>query len=236
MAKKELTEFDIIKKQFSKLEKLNQRLKNIASAYYIAYDGTIYMKSLVNFIEKFVHVANPEEIDRFYGCMIMPNELFEFCKNAKKSKLTINATEKAYYFGQDDNDDVKFTINILNSNKDVDMSYIISSIRPKMYKRFFEIYEKTDMYHIYDDDKEFHPFTEIDVDDIASANPVFIKYNNTDLTITKHLLLDIKKSDKLSIARIAYVLIDGGMKRVFYMIKHECELYDTYTIFNTLQS
>ena len=236
MAKKELTEFDIIKKQYSKLEKINQRLKNIASIYYIAYDGTIYMKSLVSFVEKFIHLANPDDIDRFRGCMILPNQFFEFSKKAKKSKLTINATEKAYYFGQDDTDDISLTLNIVNNEKDIDKNYIDANIKPDMYKRFFEIYAKPDIYHIYDDDKEFHPFKDNEVENIAGAKPFFLTFNDSNLTITKHLLLDIKKDDKISIARIGYVPIEDDMKRVVYMLKHECDIYDSYTIFNTLQS
>lgn len=236
MAKKELTEFDIIKKQFSKLEKLNQRLKNIASAYYIAYDGTVYMKSLVGFIEKFIRLKNPDDIDRFMGCMILPNEFFEFCKKSKKSKMTITSTVKAYYFGQDDDEDLKLTLNIVNQKKDIDTQYIEANIKPKMYKRFFDIYSDTSGYMIYDDHEEFHSFTDEEVKAIAGATPVFWKFNNTDLTVTKHLLLDIKKTDKLALARIGYLPIENHMKRVMYMMKHTCELYDIYTIFNTLQS
>lgn len=236
MAKKELSEFDIIKKQFSKLEKLNQRLKNITSGYYIAYDGTIYMKSLVGFVEKVLHLTNPEEISRFYGCMILPNTFFEFGKNAKKSKLTINATEKAYYFGQTDDDEITLTINIVNPHIEIDNQYINTSIRPKMYKRFFEI-PTDDKYHVIDQNEiKFRSFTETEVEEIANANPLFIKFNNCDLTITKHLMLDIKKTDKLLITQIAFIPIDEHMKRMFYMIEQECELYTVNTIFNTLQS
>lgn len=236
MPKKELTEFDIIKKQFSKLDKLNQRLKNIASIYYIAYDGTVYMKSLVGFIEKFIHLSNPSDIDRFMGCMILPNEFFEFSKKAKKSKLTITATEKAYYLGQDDNDELKYTINIVNPNNVIDKEYIDANIKPKMYKRFFNIYTVDSGYSIYKDDKVFNNFTDKETEDIAGAKALFIKFNNSELTITKNLMLDIKKNDKVSIARIGYMPIENNLNRVLYMLKQECDIYELYTIFNTLQS
>ena len=236
MAKKELTEFDIIKKQFSKLEKINQRLKNICECYYIAYDGTIYVKSLVGFIEKLIRLNNPEEINRFYGCMILPNQFFDFSKKAKKSKLTINATNKGYYFGQDDSDELTLMINTVNPDSEIDLQFIDLHIKPKMYKRLYEVYSNNEMYTLYEDNDKFNSLTNDEVDMIVNAKAIFLKFNGSDLTLTKHLILDIKKSDLVSIARVGYRKIEDNMMRVFYMIKHECDIYTSYTIFNTLQT
>lgn len=235
MAKKELTEFDIIKKQYSNLEKINQRLKNICSGYYISYDGIIYMKSIVGFIEKVAHLCNPENIDRFKGCLILPNAFFEFSKKAKKTKLTINATEKGYYFGQNDNDELSLEILIQNSNESIDQNYILTKIHPNMYKRFFEIND-TNKYLIFKDYGNFIQLPSSDVETLISSNPLYISYDNTTITFTKHLMMDIKKDDLVGFCHVSYTDIDSNSSRVFYMIKQQCELYDIYTIFNTLQN
>ena len=235
MAKKELTEFDILKKQYSNLEKINQRLKNVCSGYYIGYDGIIYMKSIVGFVEKIAHLADPESIEKFKGCLILPNKFFEFSKKSKKTKLTITATEKGYYFGQDDTDELKLEIPIQNPIESIDQNYISTKIKPTMYKRFFEITDD-EKYCVYEDSGKFTNLSLNDVEIIASANPLYINYQSSKLTITKHLMLDIKKTDLLGISRISYQKIDQTSNRVFYMLKQECELFDTYTIFNTLQT
>lgn len=235
MAKKELSEFDILKKQYSNLEKINQRLKNVCSGYYIGYDGVIYMKSIVGFVEKIANLVNPESIEKFRGCLILPNKFFEFSKKAKKTKLTITATEKGYYFGQDDDDDLQLEIPIQNPNKLIDQDYITTKIKPTMYKRFFEITDEN-RYFIYEDSGKFTNFSSSDINLIASANPLYLSYQASNLTITKHLILDVKKTDLLGISRISYQKIDHASNRVFYMLKQQCDLFDIYTIFNTLQS
>lgn len=235
MAKKELTEFDIMKKEYSNLVKINQKLKNISDGYYISHDGNIFMSSLVPFIEKFIHLHNPEAISHYLGSMIMPNAFFDFTKIAKKTKLTIVPTERGYHFGQDDTDDSEFTyfINVINPNKEIDSNYVDVNIKPKMYKRFFEL--NTESYVQYEDNKFVDLLSE-DVEALIGANPVYINFDGTDLTLTKQLFLDIKKDDKLAIARICYQKISDKEYRVLYMMKHTTDLYDSYTIFNVLQS
>ena len=234
MAKKELTEEDKLKKQYSELVKINQKLKNISSGYYISYDGMIYMKSLVPFVEKFIHLHNPEVINKIYGAMIMPNAFFDFTKKAKKTKLTILETESKIHFGQNDTDELVYTINIVNDDELIDKDYIDAKIKPEMYKRFFEL--NSDKYIQYEDNNIFHPLTEEEVKSMANASVVYLNFNNTTLTLTKQLFLDIKKTDNFSIRRVCYEDIGKGKARVFYMIKQSTELYDIYTIFNTLQS
>ena len=234
MAKKELTEDDILKKQYSSLVKINQRLKNISEGYYISHDGTIHMKSLVDFIEKIVVLHDVEVIDRFLGSMIMPNAFFNFTKKAKKSKLIITPTNTSYHLGQEDDEELTYTINVVNANKEIDMNYTKANIIPKMYKRFFEL--ESDMYEQFPDKDEFHPLTEEETENIIKANPVYLLFHDHKLTLTKHLCLDIKKGDTLSLARYCRQKLDGKHYRVFYMLKHETELYTDYTIFNTLQS
>ena len=233
MAKKELTEEEKFKKQYSELVKINQKLKNISEGYYISYDGNIYLKSLVPFIEKFIHLANPESINKLYGSMIMPNSLFDFTKNAKKTKLTILETESKIHFGQNDCDELQYTVNVVNDNLQIDSDFIKAKIIPQMYKRFFTL--NNDEYIQYEDNDIFHPLSENEIEALSNSNVVYLEFNNTILTLTKQLFLDIKKDDKISIRRVCYKNIDNGKYRVFYMFKQTTDLYDVYTIFNTLQ-
>lgn len=230
---KELTREDLIKKQYSELHKINQRLKNISECYYISYDGTIYMKSSVPFVEKMIHLRYPEKINLFYGAMILPNQFFEYAKKAKKSKMTINQNDTSFEFGQEDDPEIYLGIHIVNMNANNDEEYRKARVIPKMYKRFFEL--GGDEYTLYKDCGNFTRLTDEQMDAIVNANPVILLYNNASITLTKHLMLDIKKTDMISISRNCYQRIDPRNCRVFYMLKNETDLYDCYTIFNTLQ-
>ena len=227
---KELTHEQIIKKQYSNLEKLNQRLKNISEAYYIATDGTVYVKSLVPFTEKFIHLACPENVEMFQKALIMPNEFFQFTKNAKKTHLTFFEGENKIVFGQDDKEDVNVTISLLSDDEESNRNTIL----PKMYKRFFSL--NTPEFVPYEDRGTFIDLPEDSTERLLSACPIYYAWNGTELTFTKHLFLDIKKGDRLSISRNCYLPLENGSILVFYMIKQITELYDCYTLFNVLQS
>lgn len=230
---KELTREDFIKKQYSELNKINQRLKNISECYYISYDGTIYIKSLVPFVEKMVHLRYPEKIALFYGAMILPNQFFDFAKKAKKTKMTIEETENSFKFGQEDDPELSITVNIVNMDEKNDEEYRKARVIPKMYKRFFEL--RGEGYISYKDCGDFTRLSDDQIDAIVNASPVILNYNNASITLTKHLMLDIKKDDSISISRDCYQRIDTRDCRVFYMVKNETDLYDCYTIFNVLQ-
>ena len=238
MAKKELTEEDIIKKQYTQLNKINQRLKNVSDGYYISYDGTIYMSSLVSFIEKFIKLHKPEDIEKFHGCMILPNEFFQFSKNAKKTLMTASFEDNKFKFGQTNDDQLSLVINKYASNEEGDKFIKKSLIDEKenicMYKRFFQLEELE--FNFYNDKDNFHELTEEEVFELYDSKPIELEFNGTELILTKHLLLDIKKSDSIGIARYGFKCIDEYNKRVVYMIKHTTDLYDSYTIFNTLQN
>lgn len=237
MAKKELTEFDILKKQYSNLQKINQRIKNISSGYYIAHGGVIYLLSSVDFIEKVIVLNDPSLVDRFFGCMIMPNAFFDFTKNAKKTKLTIDAKDNEFIFGQNDNDEISYHLTIVNKDASIDKDYLKVNLIPKMYKRFFEIKDASPDYVLYKNDNTFLCLTSEQQELILSAKPVYMNFNHTTLTLTKQLIGDIKKSDgHVSIARVGYKPIDEHLQRVFYVLKQDTDIYECYTLFNTLQS
>lgn len=242
---KELTEFDVYKKQYSELQKINQRLKNICSIYYISHTGGIHMKSLVHFLEKVGTLNDPKKIDRFYGAMILPNEFFEFSKNAKKTKLTIDYSDPTkIIFGQNDSD-LTLTINIVNSDPNIDENYIKTRIDPKMdYKRMTELNDASKYYWTptkYDGEMVMPPVTEYqcteqDVIDLVDGSPVFIRDGKVNLTLAKQILLDIKKTDQLKVSWECFQIINKSTYRVFYMIEQTTDIYSCWTLFNILQS
>lgn len=233
MAKKELTREDILKKQYSNLVKINQRLKNISSGYYLAYDGTIYMNSLVSFVEKFIHLNDPECISEFLGTEVMPNAFFEFTKIAKKSKLTITETNKGFWFGQNDSD-LTFELPIANSDKSVDTTYCKEVISPAMYKRMWTL--ENEEGYTKSKGQDFQELPKSCVEDLLSPNPVYIEITAGNKTLlTKHILLDLKKDDVLLIAKFGEIPIDKTSQRTFYMLKQITDIYTCYTLFNTLE-
>lgn len=244
--KKELSEFEIYKKQYSELQKINQRLKNICSIYYIGHTGGIHMKSLVSFLEKVGTLNDPSKVDRFFGAMILPNEFFEFSKNAKKTKLTIDYSDPSQIvFGQDDNDELKLVVHIVNSDKEIDENYMKAKIDPKMgYKRLNELNDPSKYNWIpikTPDGEVFPPVTsytcsEQDVINLASGLPVFIKDDKVTLTLAKQMFLDIKKTDNIAIKWVCFTVIEKGSYRVFYNIQQDTDIYTCNTLCCVLQS
>ena len=235
MAKKELTEAELHKKEYGVLVNINQRLKNICECYYISYGNYIYVKSLVSFIEKVVvlHDDVCNSLSLFKGAMVMPNAFFDFTKNAKKTKLTINPTLESVYLGQNDNDEITHKINIVNQNQESDDGFINTQITPSMYKRFFTLVD--DCYVRFDDCETYYDISEEELEALVNAEPIYLSIHGKPLTFTKQLVLDLKKGDTLAIARTCYQEIEDGKKRVFYTLKHTTNLYTDYTIFNVLQ-
>lgn len=235
MAKKELTYLDILKKEYSELVKINQKLKYISKGYYISYDGKIYLQSLVPFAESVITLRYPDKLNFFRGGTVLPNSFFDFSKNAKKTKLTFKETEndkgKCFVFGQEDCD-LSYTYQITNPEPSLDNEYIDEIINPNMYKMFFTDFSNAYKYN----DTEFMTFTEDQIQALLDAKPLFFEYNDNEFVLTKHMFLDIKKGDKIGIIRVAFITIENGKRKVFYFLKHETDLYEKITLINTIQS
>ena len=231
------TREDVLKKAYSKLTDLNQRLKNISGCYYIHEDGSIYLKSLMSITETVAQLRYPETIEPYLGAMILPNQFFDFYKKAKKTKLvitednTLEGRGKAFYFGQNDDSKLHYTLNVVNDPEDFQDDFLDTMIKPEMYKRFFQL--KSDEYMIYPDKDEYTYFTEEKIHGLCDAKAIFMQFNGMELTFTKHLFLDIKKDDKIGIARYGYRPIEDDPNYQFiYTIKHDTELYTSHTIFS----
>lgn len=235
MAKKELTYLDILKKEYSELVKINQRLKYISKGYYISYDGTIYLQSLVGFEEAVVMLRYPEKLKYFKGGTILPNSFFNFSKQAKKTKLTIEETEnekgKCFIFGQEDGD-LSYTYQITNPDSCIDDQYVTEVIRPHMYKRFYDDFANAIEY----EKSDFLMLSEKQVMTIVEAKPLYLTYNENEFVLTKHIVLDIKKGDALGIRRLYYFPIENGKKKVYYFLKHVTDLYEKIILISTVQS
>ena len=237
---KELTKIEVLKKQYSKLYNLNQRLKNISSCYYISHAGYVYLKSLNKFSEVIIELRYPETIDFFNGAMILPNAFFDFGKNAKKTKLTIEEITKdntGVKLGQVDDPELNYFINIVNPDYKADEEYTKKIIIPEMYKRFFDL-SNPDLYNQYPvEDAPYIKISDEDyIDMLVNAKEKVIPYNNTVLIFTKQLFADGKKDDSLEFRKLCFQSLKDSLYRVFYILKHECDIYTSYTIFSVPQS
>lgn len=239
MAKKVLTREESLKKGYRELWNLNQRLKNISKLYYISYDGSIYMKSLLHFVEIHATLRYPEKFEHFKGCVIKPNEFFQFGKALKISKLQVEEImdEDGYHFvfKQSDYPDLSYTMHMTNPMKEMESSYLKEKIIPIFYKRLFEIRDTTKYEQF---EESYFPLDNDQVEDLCDAKPVEFKtpYGDT-IFLTKQLCLDIKKGDFLQIVKTAKQEIPGGLNefRVFFMITHDTDMYSSYTLFNRVK-
>lgn len=226
-----------MKKSYSDLVELNQYLKNIASVYYIHYDGVIYMKALVEFTDVLVHLNGSLRLEPFYGCMILPNKLFEFKKEAKKSSLVFHEEDPSIIKMEDTKTNISIDINKVNlfdEDPEKSMEYVNSRIKPEMYKKFFEIDDEK-IYTQHPQKDVFHQLTKQEVYRLYKQEPLYVNlYNEGPILITRNLMLDIKEDDSIWIARRCEIPVDGDAKKVFFMIKHDTNYYTSYTIFNCL--
>jgi hypothetical protein len=112
-------------------------------------------------------------------------------------------------------------------------------IIPQMYKRLFHIvdfnHDSSDESYIPYPPERFLDLPEDQVKTLVDAQPLYKEYNGTTLTLTKHLMLDIKSGDSVAFKRKCYQRIDNEECRVFYELSHETNIYLSFVIFNTLQ-
>lgn len=231
---KEYTREDELRACYSKLCNLNQRLKNISECYYIAYDGSLFMKSLIPFMDVFAKLHDPESLKPFHGGMILPNAFFNFSKKAKKKQLTFDEktdTDTSITFGQA-NDNLSYKLNLVNQDPNVDKQFIDDRIIPKMYKRFFELH--TSKYTLTKNAPKIE-LPEEDVDKLISASALYVNYEDEELVITKNLLLDLKKGDSVTIEKYCTQMIDDKNMRVIYMLTHTTDIYTSFSIFGLLK-
>ena len=231
--KKDMTEFDILKKEYGALVNLNQRLKNVCEIYYIAYSNIIYMKSLVPFIEKIAILNDGDLLNNYKGILYLPNQLFDFTKNAKKTKLTITQTDSTIYLGQNDNDDVAISLKRgISPIKEViegEHLFVNDKILPEFYSRYFEI-----MQNVKADKLEYLALSESMVEDISSAKFIELYINDNYVPITKQLLLDIKKNDDVFIAEVP--ISDVNENKMYYLLKNVNDIYTSYTLMSCIKN
>lgn len=228
-----LTRSERLKKGYSNLYNLNQKLKNISTLYYIADDGCVYMKSLVPFLETVVYLRYPDIYEDYKYALVTPNKFFDFGKQAKKSKLEIEEIHDEdgvrFVFSQYDREDLRYTLNIVKNTPE--------SMREKLeYKRLFEIND-TSKYKVYDD--PYFPLKDDQVEDLCNAKYLEITLpDDSQIPLTKQLFLDIKKGDGIQLVKVARQKIPGDENkyRSFYMIRHDTDLYTSYTVFNRVTS
>jgi hypothetical protein len=226
---KVLSEDEIIKKEYSNFVEMNQYLKNICEIYYIGYNNIIYMKSLVPFIEKVAILNDKNMCSMYRGLLCLPNQIFEFKKEAKKSKLIVTQTENKIFLGQTENDELQITLNrgVPQNNNDTpnEVPFIQSNIVGNFYKKYFEIVDKIGV-----DNISFISIDSDKVDDLVSSKLVEMINGESYIPITRHLLLDLKKDDDLAIAKLPYV-DKTKIGKVYYLLRNTNEYYTAYTLF-----
>lgn len=226
---KVLTRDQCLKKSYSKLYDLNQRIKNISSLYYIG-DSVVYMKSLVPFVESFLELRYPEWYMDFRNGIVSPNALFDFGKKAKKSKMSIiEKNDKEGNRFEFCEGDLLYTLNII--------PYELEDLKKYLnYKRFFEVKDNT-KYDVFEAD--YYPLETSQIEDLCNGKYLEVLLPTGDLiALTKHLFLDIKKGDRIQITRVARQIIDKKKNeyRLLFLINHSTELYTKYTLFNKISS
>lgn len=225
----QLTRDKCLAKAYNRLYNLNQRLKNISSIYYFG-DGVIYMKSLVPFVESFLELRYPDHYADFNGGIVLPNALFNFGKNAKKSKMSITEiNDKEGHRFLFEEGEFNYTLNISPQH----MEDLKKDLK---YKRIFDIQDES-KYDVFESD--YYPLDVSQVDDLCDRQYIEVTLPTGDLIpLTRHLFLDIKKGDYIQIAKVARQTIskEKNEYRLFFLINHDTDLYTKYTLFNKISS
>jgi len=213
--------------QYKNLEAINKRLKYICDVFYISPHNTIYMHSIIPFIEKIAFINNNVDISEYTDIMYLPNTLFDFTKNAKKTKLSIINESNNIKLGQKDTD-LELILNKLNSPSnitDIENQNIQKNIIPKMYSKLNLFLN--DLYKI--NSLKFTSITSDEIELICSNNIINIKEESLILSLTKNLFQSIKKEDNLSYSVLS--IIDEYYKNKKYVLyKKETDIITIYTL------
>ena len=212
--------------QFKYITEINQKMKLISEIYYIDRSGTIYMKSLVPFIEKiaFLQPQIEDKIIQYLDCIYLPNQFFKFSKNAKKTKLTYIDEMDKIILGQNDNND-KLEINKggrLITNNEQYLNYINENFINRFYTKYSIIKN-------YINDPEYIQLSDNIINDIINNHCVYHVVDDSLITLTKNLFMDIKPSDQIFI-KIANEKEEGFENKRFVIYKMINNLMTTYTI------
>lgn len=241
MAKKPKSELALFKDDLKILREFNKRMKLISDVYYIGSDGNILLKSLSDTIEKVCFLQDPLSLSRFAGCMINASRLNGFLANMKISTLEANIYEKVIELRSDSNiGKLSIDIPIVYSTaiNDADTTkkqeylneedFIIRCIRPKLYKKFFEISANCEINNL-----RWYPLDDTQLDEIVDAQ--MIEFTSPDvplLEITKALVLDFKKEDDgISIAALPY----ETNEKVYRLLRNTNSVYSVITMVGQLK-
>lgn len=235
-------EFKYFKKQFTNLYDLNQRLKLISDVYYISHANELYMHSTVDFIEKFGRLNI--DVHAFFGCMILPNKMYEFKKKLKVSKLRIFKFDDKYEFHDQDGDILEINRLIPHVSYEDESAFISqiekekelirTNIIPKMYRKYFEIIQMADSHDkngtlksgTYEDNIPFENLGEESVRILLLPEAVTVINGGISFIITKNLFFDIKKEDELSVS----FDISHTEYKMYNVFKQSNKLYELYTL------
>ena len=222
MAPKTKIQIDPLKAQYKTLKEINQRIRYISDVYYMAFNNFIYMHSNVEFLEKVAIIHNTIDISSYQGIMYLPNELFNFTKEAKMTKLITNDLQSSIHLGQIENDEMNIKLNrIYIPNDEVkEEDNINLTIIPKMYTKFHHYFNEIN-------DLKYELISLNDTESISKNSMVFINTPLCTLSLSKNLFGSLKKENVLS-----YHMFSSkeDSNKIYVIYKEENEEMNIYTL------
>jgi len=217
--------------EYNILKAINQKMKEIADVY-VVYNGMIEIHSLIPYIEKYA-IINNGIMECYNNLSILPNELFNFTKLAKKSKLQYNETldhvilsdNSEVTEGKEHASDIKLSKFISENNSGaidpaIYAQHIIETITPKFYNHADILFTK---------DTNYVATSQDTVKMLVDNEPIIINDGLRSMTITRNLFPTLKKTDQLSYAILDK--IDSDIPQKFYAIfKEQSEYITIYTL------
>jgi hypothetical protein len=180
------------------------------------------MHSNVEFIEKIAIIHNSLDISSYQGIMYLPNELFNFTKEARVTKLIANDLQSSVHLGQVENDDINIKLNrIYIPNDEIkEKDSINLNIIPKMYTKFHHHFNSIN-------DLQYESISTDDTMSIVKNGIVIINTALCALSLSKNLFGSLRKDDVLSYH--IFPSTEEGNK-VYAIYKEENEEMTIYTL------
>lgn len=211
--------------EYSRLYELNQRMKLMCDIY-IIHDNYVYMHSLIDFVEKYVKMKAPFTV--FNNVAILPNQLFQFTKSIKKSKLFVRETDDEIIMGDTEDDNLVIhikrflpstVINQPNGNSVVE-DYLKKNAITKFYKMPDDLFDSNESYTALKPDI---------VDDLLYPYVVTLHIGAHSFVITRNIIPSLKKDDNLYVKKVREENSDN-LNKSYLIFREENKFFDVFTL------
>lgn len=212
--------------EFQILKDINQHMKELCD-FYVISDGIIYLHSLVDFIEKIAIIQCEEPLTIFNHLAILPNQLFDFTKKARKTRLTILETDDSIILGDTEDHELSIKINRMlpaSETSNPNNGILISDYINKQV--ITNIYHKYDLLSKYDS-CNYSPLSENMIEDLVGSKVIDININNFHFTLTRNLFLSLKKDTLINATLLDDQDLDNPKKvyAIFEEINSSIRIY-----------